>query len=82
MEKINIELVISVLVVLILGYIAGYHFGIGNQSPRFGTGFPKNCRAFISETTHMYFEKYITATDTIGKINRGCGLYGTLWKER
>jgi hypothetical protein len=83
MENIKTPLVILFISVLVItSYVAGFHFGIGNQTQKFGDGYPKNCRAFISETINESLMKFTTPEEALNKINSGCGLYGKLWKER
>lgn len=74
---------VALLVGALVGYVLGYHFGIGNQSMKYGdTGFPKNCRALISDNLVGFeFGRY-TAKEALYSIERNCGPYGLIWNER
>jgi len=71
------------LVGAIVGYMLGYHFGIGNQSLKYGdTGFPKNCRALISDNLSGFALGKYTAEEALYSIDRNCGPGGYIWNER
>ena len=73
----------ALLVGALIGYMLGYHFGIGNQSSKYGdTGFPKNCRALISDNLRGYFYGTYTADEALNSIDRNCGPNGYIWNER
>lgn len=72
-----------IIVVAAIGYVVGYHFGIGNQSRRYGdTGLPKNCRALISDNLEGYALGGYTAEEALYSIDRNCGPNGYIWNER
>jgi len=72
-----------VVVFFLAGFLLGYHFGIGNQTPKYGkTGLPKNCKALIMDNlTGVALQKY-TPEDALDSINRNCGANGLIWAER
>lgn len=71
------------LIILITTYNIGFSNGIGNQSLNYGTsGFPKNCRALISENIGNYKNGNYTPVEALGSIDRNCGANGYIWNER
>jgi hypothetical protein len=68
---------------LVTVFFLGYHFGIGNQTSKYGdTGYPKNCRALITENLKGYSYGTYTAEETLNSIERNCGASGLIWNER
>lgn len=80
----NNEGIWGILVIgVIIGFMLGYHFGIGNQSSRYGeTGLPKNCRALIAENIKGFSIGSYTAEEALYSIDRNCGPLGSIWDER
>ena len=67
----------------IIAFLGGYHWGMGNQSLRYGkSGLPKNCRALITENIRGVASKKWSATDALDSIDRNCGANGLIWCER
>lgn len=74
---------VLVVIAAVIGYLAGYHFGIGNQVTRYGdTGLPKNCRALITENLSGFSNQTYTAEEALYSIDRNCGPNGLIWNER
>ncbi|HNV23387.1 MAG TPA: hypothetical protein PKH98_00695 [Candidatus Omnitrophota bacterium] len=75
--------IILSIVIVSLSFFFGYHFGMGNQSFKYGkTGLPKNCRALIAENLKGFQLGGYTAEDALDSINRNCGPNGLIWNER
>lgn len=71
------------IVIAVISFFVGYHFGIGNQSSKYGdTGFPKNCRALISDNLSGFATGKYTAEEALYSIDRNCGPNGYIWDER
>lgn len=72
-----------ILLAIIISYLIGYHFGIGNQEAKYGdSGSPKNCRALISDNLKGVFYNVYTASEALNSIERNCGPSGLIWSER
>lgn len=72
-----------VIIAAVISYLAGYHFGIGNQVVSYGeTGFPKNCRALITENISGFSSGTYSAEEALYSIDRNCGPNGLIWNER
>lgn len=75
--------IIFFLIIAMISFLTGYHFGIGNQSLKYGdTGLPKNCRALITDNIEGYSIGTYSAEETIYSIARNCGPDGYIWNER
>ena len=71
------------LISILIGFMLGYHFGIGNQLSKYGeTGYPKNCRALISDNLKGFSSGGYTAEEALYSIDRNCGSNGYIWNER
>ena len=71
------------VIVAVIAYFIGYSSGIGNQSPKYGdSGFPKNCRALISDNLKGFANDEYTAEEALYSIERNCGPNGYIWDER
>jgi len=73
---------IIVFLILAAVYI-GWWYGLGNQKLTYGdTGYPKNCRAIITENIEGYNSGQFTPKEALDSIDRNCGRYGISWFNR
>lgn len=64
-------------------FTIGKNTGQGNQKAVYGeTGYPKNCRALISESIKGFRLGKYSAEDAMISIDRNCGSSGLIWNER
>lgn len=74
---------ILVAIFIIIAFLLGYKFGIGNQKPKYGSsGYPKNCRALITDNLRGFENHSYTAEEALYSIERNCGPSGYIWNER
>ncbi len=71
------------LLLLIIVFFIGYTLGIGNQKLIYGdSGYPKNCRALITDNIRGFEDGHYTAEESLDSIERNCGQFGLIWHIR
>lgn len=75
--------ILLLLIIALVSYAMGFHFGKGNQTLRYGdTGLPKNCRALIADNINGVSSGEFSYLDALNSIDRNCGINGFIWNER
>jgi hypothetical protein len=75
--------ILTIISVIAVSCLISYTFGIGNQELRYGkSGYPKNCRALITDNIRGFEQNTYTAEEALKSIDRNCGQFGLIWSER
>ncbi len=81
----NLKMYFFIVLAFIIGAFVGakYFYDDPNSKLVYGdTGYPKNCRAIITENMRGYKDRTFSAEQALDSIDRNCGEFGYSWYTR